>query len=75
MPRRANLKEHRNDHQLATAKHFGARSGVYVAYAEEDVGPTLNRILRQKCEVSKLAPYAEDVLIEAVRSVIFAETR
>jgi UDP-N-acetylglucosamine transferase subunit ALG13 len=75
MPRRADLGEHRNDHQLATAKYFGGRSGVYVAYAEENVGPMLDRILREKCEVSTLIRYADDVLIEAVRSVIFAEDR
>lgn len=31
-PRRADLGEHRNDHQMATARQFGERSGVYVAH-------------------------------------------
>jgi UDP-N-acetylglucosamine transferase subunit ALG13 len=31
MPRRADLGEHRNDHQLATVEHFGKLAGVVVA--------------------------------------------
>lgn len=31
MPRIARLKEHRNDHQCATAKYFGKLEGIYVA--------------------------------------------
>lgn len=34
MPRRAELGEHRNDHQLATAHAMERRTGVYVAYDE-----------------------------------------
>ena len=31
MPRIAKFKEHRNNHQLATARHFGELDGIYVA--------------------------------------------
>ena len=34
VPRRANLNEHRNDHQFATAKRFLNFKGVYVAFDE-----------------------------------------
>ena len=30
MPRRADLNEHRNDHQLATAKKFADKNGCFV---------------------------------------------
>lgn len=34
MPRRADLGEHRNDHQLATAANLGNRPGILIAAAE-----------------------------------------
>lgn len=37
LPRRASLGEHRNDHQLATAKAFEKRAGVFVAMEEGDL--------------------------------------
>jgi UDP-N-acetylglucosamine transferase subunit ALG13 len=36
-PRRAVLKEHRNDHQLATVRALNGRPGVRIAYDEEDL--------------------------------------
>jgi len=41
-PRRAALGEHRNDHQLATAKQLESHAGVHVAYDEQE----LERLLR-----------------------------
>ncbi len=32
MPRKASLGEHRNEHQLATARHLEGHEGVYVAH-------------------------------------------
>jgi UDP-N-acetylglucosamine transferase subunit ALG13 len=42
MPRRASLGEHRNDHQLATAKWLGKRRGVIVAWDECEIGSLLD---------------------------------
>lgn len=42
MPRRANLGEHRNDHQLATAKWLGSTPGVTVAWDEKEIGTLLD---------------------------------
>ena len=39
MPRRAALGEHRNEHQLATAKRLEGRPGLAVAWTEADVPP------------------------------------
>jgi UDP-N-acetylglucosamine transferase subunit ALG13 len=36
-PRRADLREHRNDHQSATAAQLTGRRGVYVARTEEEL--------------------------------------
>ena len=38
MPRRAALGEHRNDHQLATARRFAQIGGVTVAFDERQLG-------------------------------------
>lgn len=43
MPRKAAAGEHRNDHQLATARHVAGLPGVHVAWEAEDLGPLLSR--------------------------------
>lgn len=42
MPRRAEFGEHRNDHQVATAKWLGGRRGIYVAESAEQLFPLLD---------------------------------
>lgn len=37
VPRKASLGEHRNEHQLATAKWLGDRPGVHVAWETEEL--------------------------------------
>ena len=48
-PRIAALGEHRNEHQLATAKQFGAHTGITVAHDEAE--------LEQACLRRDAAPY------------------
>lgn len=43
-PRSASLGEHRNDHQIATAKEVGRIKGVYVAWTEDDLEVLLRRM-------------------------------
>jgi len=43
IPRKAALGEHRNDHQLATARSFSDVDGVYVANTEEELFTLLDR--------------------------------
>lgn len=45
MPRRASLGEHRNDHQLATAKRFSTLQYVEVAYDEQELWTKLDAII------------------------------
>lgn len=41
LPRRHDLREHRNDHQQATARHVAALPGIHVAWTEEDLAALL----------------------------------
>lgn len=43
MPKWAHLGEHRNDHQVATAKRFGEKQGITVANDEKDLIVKLER--------------------------------
>lgn len=43
MPRRYHLREHRNDHQLATARQVANVQGVYLAWEAEDLEGLLMR--------------------------------
>lgn len=41
VPRRADLGEHRNDHQLATARAVEGKRGLYIAWEVTQIGPLL----------------------------------
>jgi UDP-N-acetylglucosamine transferase subunit ALG13 len=43
MPKWAHLGEHRNDHQVATARHFGSKAGITVAQDENDLKVKLDQ--------------------------------
>ena len=45
LPRRAALGEHRNEHQLATARALEGRAGVLIAWEAEEIGPLLRAAL------------------------------
>ncbi len=42
VPRKASLGEHRNEHQMATAKWFEGRPGLTVAWEPADLAPLLD---------------------------------
>ncbi|MCZ7682101.1 MAG: hypothetical protein M5U28_26235 [Sandaracinaceae bacterium] len=44
LPRRADLRETRNDHQLATAARFAELAGVSVAWSERELPRALERL-------------------------------
>lgn len=44
MPRRGDLKETRNDHQLATARWLQSRPGIRVAWTETDLASVLDEL-------------------------------
>lgn len=69
-PRRASLKEHRNDHQMATARKFsGKGSGVYVAYDEEELWSLLNR-RNELIPLAEFSSHASEDLIKNLQRII-----
>lgn len=70
MPRRAELKEQRNDHQVATAKHLRELGKVAVAMDEAELIQRLER-LEDLTASGAIGPYAQESLITAVRGVVF----
>jgi UDP-N-acetylglucosamine transferase subunit ALG13 len=69
MPRRAGLGEHRNDHQLATAKRFAEQGSITVAFTEQELIDKLDRIQGQN-ETERLTAQASPHLISAIRAFI-----
>jgi UDP-N-acetylglucosamine transferase subunit ALG13 len=71
MPRRARLREHTTDHQIATAERFAGREGITVA----DDAEALWRILNDRsyrAATSELSSFASPNLIDRVRSFILS---
>ena len=69
MPRRAILKETRNDHQIATAEQFRNFDSVAVSLDERELITQLNRIddLRGR---QSIEPYASCELVGVIREFI-----
>jgi UDP-N-acetylglucosamine transferase subunit ALG13 len=74
MPRKAQLGEHRNDHQLATAARFAERPGVRVATDEHELASALDDLVDGKIAPGqRISPYASEELLDAVRAFIRGE--
>jgi UDP-N-acetylglucosamine transferase subunit ALG13 len=71
MPRRASLQEHRNEHQLATARRLAELGKVTVALDEDELRRTLDRLGELKAQ-ERIGAYASDGLISALREFIHA---
>jgi UDP-N-acetylglucosamine transferase subunit ALG13 len=69
MPRRADLGEHRSDHQVATAKRLAKRVGIVVADNEEQLFERLDN-LEVLYEAERLDAQASPRLIVAIRAFI-----
>ncbi len=74
-PRQAALKEHRNDHQIATARQFSKRTGIYLASEEEDLLPLLDELTKNPpAKLNEaVSQFADPELIATVRNFIFAD--
>jgi UDP-N-acetylglucosamine transferase subunit ALG13 len=69
MPRRAGLGEHRNDHQLATARWLEGRPGISVAWNESELGVRL----AARGAILGGAPiprHADDALVQRLRNAV-----
>lgn len=74
MPRRGNLRETRNNHQVATAKWLATRAGIRVAMDEDELMVELDRTrpaAMQPFAASKVA----GELIDALRHFIEQDSR
>jgi len=69
MPRRADLMEHRNDHQIATARKFQQSGRISVAMSEAELMDSLDR-LDALSGSAPVAPQASPQLIAAVRDFL-----
>jgi UDP-N-acetylglucosamine transferase subunit ALG13 len=69
MPKWARLGEHRNDHQVATAKRMGQKQGIIVAWDETDLVAKLDREVALST-LPNLAPEASAGLICAIREFL-----
>jgi UDP-N-acetylglucosamine transferase subunit ALG13 len=69
MPRRAELGEHRNDHQLGTAQRFAELGRVRVAFDETELPALLDELDRLPGQ-PPIGPYAPAEFIEALRAFI-----
>ncbi len=72
MPRSAILHEHRNDHQISTARRFREMGRIMVAMDEHELEAQLNR-LESIPVASWTGLYASPELLDAVRAFILEE--
>jgi UDP-N-acetylglucosamine transferase subunit ALG13 len=69
LPRKSALGEHRNDHQLATAKWLAQEGRVSVAMDEDDLTRMLDS--RDGCAPpGEIRPWASEDLLEAIRGFL-----
>jgi UDP-N-acetylglucosamine transferase subunit ALG13 len=69
MPRRASLGEHRNDHQVATAKRFAEQGRIIVAFNEKELVDKLDQF-KSFGDAAPLGAKASQHLIATIRSFI-----
>ncbi|GLQ07926.1 glycosyltransferase [Sneathiella chinensis] len=74
VPRRGHLRETRNDHQMATARHFGRKPGLFVAEDDQALTATLDGIIARPPggNMQKIGDFADPALIESLRHFIHA---
>ncbi len=72
MPRKAGLGEHRNDHQLATARSFVAHAGVSVAWDEDELITLLHQTdsTAMKQDLAQIPNTAPELFIQKLRELI-----
>lgn len=71
MPRRADLGEHRNDHQLATAERLSELASVSVVTDHDELVRSLKSV-RLDADVQRIEPFASGRLIQTLSAFISA---
>lgn len=72
MPKKASLKEQRNEHQLATARRMMKMGNVAVAFDEAELREKLDH-LDDLIPKERIAPTASGPLIEEIRRFVFPD--
>lgn len=72
MARRAALNEQRNDHQVATIKHFQGRPGIFAVQDDTELSDVLNDLSNDARSggVERVSRFADEHLIGALRDFI-----
>lgn len=73
MPRRGDLRETRNDHQIATARRFLELGRVAVAFDEHELAAKLD-LIDGLSSSERIGPWASDRLVGALSSFIRGES-
>lgn len=71
-PRIASLGEHRNEHQMATAKKINEQGLVHVAFSEEELLLLLQEMAKQERSqpLHTIGAYASDKLVDSLDAFI-----
>lgn len=69
MPRRASQHEHRNDHQLSTARRFREMGSILVAMDENELEEQLSRV-ESIPTASRTGPHASPELLATIRACL-----
>jgi UDP-N-acetylglucosamine transferase subunit ALG13 len=72
MPRRADLMEHRNDHQMATARQLLSQGRVHVAFDETELLAKLEQVDSIRA-AERISPHASPQLIGVIRQFITSQ--
>lgn len=71
MPRKADLGEHRNDHQMSTARRFQQQKGIQVAWNENELSALLTLSLESQASTGgQISSFAPDAFICQLRHLI-----
>lgn len=78
MPRMAKYREHRNDHQVATAEKFQSRVGVFLAHDETDLPIVLDKAIAESTNGAAgqaVGQFADPMLINTLREFIIGNKK
>lgn len=70
MPRRGELQETRNDHQVATANWLAERPGIFIAMDEDELAAALAAAQAAAERTATISPYASPGLLAALRDFV-----
>ncbi|UNK42220.1 hypothetical protein MNO14_14940 [Luteimonas sp. S4-F44] len=74
MPRRFSLGEHRNDHQLATARKLADRPFLRFIQEADELDAAYRDLTSGVNLGERISPYADERLIRNLRGLIFGQT-